>query len=60
MNKELKLLATLKQASSLMDEIDEFKNSIALEEIIEYIRVIQFKGLWYDIIHQKEEPYEKQ
>ena len=46
-NKELELLASLKKACRLMDEIDTFKNKIALAEVQEYLRAIRFKSLWY-------------
>lgn len=46
-NKELELLASLKKACRLMDEIDTFKNEIALAEVQEYLKAIRFKSLWY-------------
>ena len=46
-NKELELLASLKRACRLMDEIDTFKNEIALAEVQEYLKAIRFKSLWY-------------
>ena len=46
-NKELELLASLKKACRLMDEIDTFKSEIALAEVQEYLKAIRFKSLWY-------------
>ena len=46
-NKELELLASLKKACRLMDEIGTFKNEIALAEVQEYLKAIRFKSLWY-------------
>ena len=46
--KELKLLSHLKNVSKLMDDVDEFRNEIAIQEIREYLQVILFKALWFD------------
>ncbi len=52
--KELKLLSHLKNASKLMDDVDEFKNEIAIQEIREYLQVILFKALWFDYMKGSE------
>ena len=54
-NKELELLASLKKTCRLMDEIDTFKNKIALAEVQEYLRAIRFKSLWYVDFEKEEE-----
>ena len=38
-----------------MDEIDTFKNKIALAEVQEYLRAIRFKSLWYVDFEKEEE-----
>lgn len=53
--KELKLLSHLKNASKLMDNVDEFKNEIAIQEIREYLKIIKFKSLWFDYFKESEE-----
>lgn len=52
--KELKLLSHLKSASKLMDDLDDFKNEIAIQEIREYLQVILFKALWFDYMKGSE------